>query len=247
MVPPAHSFEDSEGYERLIGRWSRAAGGLFLDWLAPPSGVRWLEVGCGTGVFTELVATRCAPAALTAIDPAQTQIEEARRRLTARGVVLQVADAMQLPFADATFDVVASALVINFISDRKRALAEMCRVSRAGALVAGYVWDFAEDLSPSGPFRRALRRFGATVPELPGTADSRLPALVALFQQARLESITTTSIEVTLSHARFDDFGEAQPTVQSQDACRVTRARRWQHCLCCARERYPRSCAGVKP
>ena len=55
MTEATHSFDDSAGYERFIGRWGRAAGAIFLEWVAPPADAVWLDVGCGTGLFTELV------------------------------------------------------------------------------------------------------------------------------------------------------------------------------------------------
>jgi trans-aconitate methyltransferase len=48
-------FTDGEGYERFMGQWSRIAGRLFLDWLSVPTKLRWLDVGCGTGAFTEII------------------------------------------------------------------------------------------------------------------------------------------------------------------------------------------------
>jgi len=48
-------FSDGAAYELFMGRWSRAVGAIFLEWVAPPKGARWLDIGCGTGVFTELV------------------------------------------------------------------------------------------------------------------------------------------------------------------------------------------------
>ncbi len=212
MTNAPHRFDDSAGYERLMGRWSRAVGAVFIDWMAPPANARWLDTGCGTGVFTELVLNTCSPASVCAIDPAQSQIEHASRQPMAQRAAFRVADAQALPFADAAFDVVASALVINFIPDKPRALCEMRRVARAGGIVAGYVWDFAEELSPSGPFRRGMRRFGAEVAPLPGASDSRLAALRALFEQAGLNEITTRTIDVSLPYTDFDDFWQAQTT-----------------------------------
>jgi len=78
------SFDDAGGYERLMGRWSRAAGMIFLDWAAPPRGACWLDVGCGTGVFTELVIDTCSPTEAFAIDSAAQQIDYARRKSVAR-------------------------------------------------------------------------------------------------------------------------------------------------------------------
>lgn len=210
MADIAHSFDDSAAYERFMGRWSRAAGEVFVDWLAPPVGVRWLDVGCGTGVFTELILDTCSPSAVFGVDPAQAQIDYARRRLISQEVALQVADARALPFPDASFDIVASALVINFISDRPRALSEMRRVLRAGGLVAGFVWDFDAELSPSWPLRHAMRQAGADVPPAPGTKESSLDALHALFKQAGFEGIAKNSITVTVRFPNFYAFWQAQ-------------------------------------
>jgi ubiquinone/menaquinone biosynthesis C-methylase UbiE len=204
------SFDDSAAYERFIGRWGRAAGESFLDWVAPPAGAVWLDVGCGTGLFTELVCETRAPAAVVGIDRADAQIAYAGRKPVARRARFQVGDAQALPFRDASFDVVASALVINFIPDRQRALDEMRRVARPGGLVAGYVWDFPEERSPSGPFRLGLRDVLAQVPAMPGTADSTRDALAALFEQAGLADIATRSIDVTVEFADFDAFWLAQ-------------------------------------
>lgn len=209
-VDNAHSFDDSAAYERFIGHWGRAAGTMFLDWLKPPIGARWLDVGCGTGLFTELILNTQRPTDVVAIDPARSQIEHARRKPIARQAAFRVGDAQALAFADGTFDVVAAALVINFIPDRARALSEMRRVTRPGGIVAGYVWDFGAELSPSGPFRLGLREVIADVPLLPGTEDSRVAALQSLFAGAGLNDIEVRSIDVTVSFADFDAFWHAQ-------------------------------------
>jgi ubiquinone/menaquinone biosynthesis C-methylase UbiE len=210
MVEIAPRFDDATAYDRFIGRCGQAAGAVFLDWIAPPSGVRWLDVGCGTGLFTELILDRCAPCEVVAVDAAQAQIDHARRKPLARQVDFRIADAQALPFPAATFDVVASALAINFIPDRSRALSEMRRVARPGGIVAGYVWDFAAERSPSGPFRLGMREVVSDVPALPGTADSSLEALRALFAHAGFNRSLAISIEVTVSFPDFETFWAAQ-------------------------------------
>jgi SAM-dependent methyltransferase len=101
-----HSFDDSDPYEQFMGRWSRALSQRCLDWIGPPTTARWLDVGCGTGIFTQLILDTCSPAALSAVDPAKAQIEGACR-VARRGVVqFRLADAQALPFADPSFDVV---------------------------------------------------------------------------------------------------------------------------------------------
>jgi ubiquinone/menaquinone biosynthesis C-methylase UbiE len=210
MVEQAHSFDDSAAYERFMGRWSRAVGTDFLDWLASPLCARWLEVGCGTGVFTELVLDMCSPETMIAVDSAQAQINHACHQPPAERATFRVADAQALPFADATFDIVVSALTINFIPDRHRALTEMRRVLSRGGLVAGYIWDFEAEFSPSWPLRRGMRKFGLEIPEIPGTRESGLGALVSMFERAGFEMIVTKCIDVTLPFPDFDTFWQAQ-------------------------------------
>ena len=76
-----------------MGRWSRGAGKAFLDWIALPPGAHWLDVGCGTGSFTELIAEICSPASVIAIDPERAQINHARNRPIANRAHFEVADA----------------------------------------------------------------------------------------------------------------------------------------------------------
>lgn len=210
MAELAMKFDDGAAYERAMGRWSRAAAPIFLQWLAPPASARWLDVGCGTGVLAHTLLELSSPAMVVGIDPEVAQIAQASRGPAAGRATFQVADARKLPFADASFDITTSALVMNFIAERSRAMAEMRRVTCAGGRVAAYVWDFAEELSPSGPLRRAMRRFDVDVPAIPGTDESRIEALRTLFEQAALERIETRTIEVCLAYRDFQDFWQAQ-------------------------------------
>src|SRR2546426_6724244 len=91
-------FEDGAGYERYMGVWSQLAGESFLDWLAPEPGMRWLDVGCGNGAFTEMLVERCAPASVQGIDPSEGQLAYARTRPALRAAQFHQGDAMALPF-----------------------------------------------------------------------------------------------------------------------------------------------------
>jgi ubiquinone/menaquinone biosynthesis C-methylase UbiE len=210
MAEVAISFDESAAYERAIGRWSRAVAPTFLQWLEPRAGARWLDVGCGTGVLAHAVLELASPASVVGIDPQPEQIAHASCGPAAGRAAFQVADAIRLPFADASFDIAAAGLTLNFIPERSQAMAEMRRVTRPGGSVAAYVWEFAEELSPSGPLRRALRQLGVSAPAIPGTAESRVEALRALFEAAGLERIETRTIEVCLAYRDFEDFWQAQ-------------------------------------
>ena len=181
MAGETSHFDDAAAYDRFMGRWSRGVGSVFLDWLAAPAGLRWLEVGCGSGAFTGLVLGACSPAKMNAIDPSKSQIDYASGQPMAKRVVFRISDAQNLPFPDATFDVVASALVINFIPDRARGVSEMRRVTRPGGVAAGYVWDFAGERGPSRPLRTGMLKVGADPGMQAGAEDTSLAALHALF------------------------------------------------------------------
>jgi SAM-dependent methyltransferase len=204
------AFDDGSAYERFMGRWSRAAGRLFLDWVSPAKGARWLDVGCGTGAFTELIFESCTPAAVIAIDPAASQIAYARTRSTAQRAEFSIADAQALPFRDDSFDIVAAALVINFMTDRPRALGEMCRVARPGGVVTGYVWDFAAARAPNSCIALGLRRIGVDTPSVPGATAATLDALGAAFHATGFDEIATMSFDITVTFSDFEDFWHAQ-------------------------------------
>src|SRR6204780_2734883 len=110
-------FADGKAYERLMGRWSQVAGAKFLDWLDAPKGLRWIDVGCGNGAFTEVLIARCAPAAVTGIDPSPGQIAYARERQSVKLARFRVAHGQSLPYPDNSFDAAAMALVISFLTD----------------------------------------------------------------------------------------------------------------------------------
>jgi ubiquinone/menaquinone biosynthesis C-methylase UbiE len=149
-------FTDGAAYERLMGRWSRLAGAVFLDWLQVPKGGRWLDVGCGNGAFTEVVIGKAAPALVQGIDPSEAQIAYARDRTLAKSASFQVGSAEKVPFADRSFDAVVMALVITFVSDPVKAVSEMARVARPGGTVATYMWDITGGGFPLEPMRKAL-------------------------------------------------------------------------------------------
>src|SRR4029077_11160130 len=108
-------FDDGAAYERMMGTWSRYAGRIFLDWLAPAPALRWIDIGCGSGAFTELLVERCAPAEIQGIDPSEGQLAFARTRPASRVAEFRQGDAMALPFAASRFDAAVMALVLVFV------------------------------------------------------------------------------------------------------------------------------------
>src|SRR5882757_1622610 len=181
-------FEDGAGYERMMGTWSRLTGNIFLDWLAPRSGLRWIDVGCGNGAFSELLAERCSPEEIQGIDPSDAQLAFARGRPSARIAKFQKGDAMALPFAENGFDAAVMALVIFFVPEPARGVAEMVRVVRPGGIVSAYVWDVPGGGLPAAPIQAEMRAMGLKPPLPPSSDASRLESLRDLWMSAGYRS-----------------------------------------------------------
>lgn len=107
---------------------------------------RVLELAAGTGVVTRQLAARLpADTAIVATDLNPAMVEQAERVGTCRPVEWRQADAMQLPFDDAGFDLVVCQFGIMFFPDRAAALAEARRVLRPGGTLLFSTWDRIED------------------------------------------------------------------------------------------------------
>ena len=206
MAEPRITFADGDAYERTMGAWSRLAGEVFLDWLAPPAHQNWIDVGCGSGAFSQLAIERCAPAEIKGIDPSEEQLAFARRRLATSVAEVAKGDAMALPFADDRFDIAVMALVIFFVPQPAKGLAEMVRVVRPGGIVAAYAWDTLGGGFPYAPVQAQLRAAGMTPPLPPSVEASRMDALRALWSGAGVQHIEVREITVQRTFTDFDDY-----------------------------------------
>ncbi|MFL6837872.1 MAG: class I SAM-dependent methyltransferase [Bradyrhizobium sp.] len=199
-------FDDGASYEQMMGVWSRLAGEVFLDWLAPPMGLRWIDIGCGNGAFTELLVERCAPVEVQGIDPSEGQLAFARTRPAARLARFQLGDAMALPFPADRFDATVMALVLVFVTDPAKGMEEMFRVVRPGGTVATYMWDMLGVGFPLTPILFEMREMGLAPPRPPQMDASRMEALRSLWTEAGCEAVESREITVHRTFADFDEF-----------------------------------------
>jgi SAM-dependent methyltransferase len=203
-------WDSGDAYEPYVGRWSRLVAREFVRWLAVPPAGRWLDVGCGTGALTKTVLEHAAPSEVVGTDPSAAYIALASARVDDDSRVhFEVRDAQALQAAAATFDVVVSGLVLNFVPRPELAVAEMARVTRPGGTVAAYVWDYAEGMQVMRYFWDAAGGLNPKAKEL--DEDRRFwlckpEPLSRLFLSAGLEDVEVRAIEVPTYFRDFDDY-----------------------------------------
>ena len=209
MTQATIKYEDGQAYERGMGVWSLLTGQDFLEWLAPVPGLRWIDIACGTGAFTELIMQRCAPSEIQALDPAEAQLVYARQRSGSSGATFIEGDAMALPFEDGRFDAAVMALALNLVPDPSKGVSEMVRVVRSGGTVSTYIWDLPGGGFPYEPIQTEMHALGMTPPQPPRADATIMAALVTLWEDAGLEAIQTRQINVKRDFSNFEDFWSA--------------------------------------
>lgn len=199
------SFEVSgAAYGRFMGRYSEPLAVTFADLVDVRPGQRVLDVGCGPGALTEVLARRAGAENVSAIDPSAPFVAAARAVLPEVDIVQGSAE--DLPFADGTFGATFAQLVVHFMRDPVAGLREMARVTAPGGTVAANVWDHAGGRGPLSLFWRAVRATDASGPDesrLAGVAEGQL---AELFGAAGMIDPTSTSLSVTLAHDSFEEW-----------------------------------------
>ena len=202
------AWQSGNPYEYFMGRWSKVVADAFVDWLYPKTGLRWLDVGCGSGALSDAIIRKYDPEVVIAIDQSEGFVRTAQERLGPRATC-KVGEALSLPIEDSTVDMTVSGLVLNFIPEPQEALTEMRRVTTIGGTVAGYIWDYAGKME-------FLNHFWDVAVELnPGASDlheklrfasSNAEELSALFIRSGIVDVEAGPIEIATNFADFDDY-----------------------------------------
>lgn len=203
---PARRFAaPAEHYDRFMGRYAPALAAALADTAGVGPGMRVLDVGCGPGGLTGELCRRVGATHVAAIDPAAQFVAACRERHVGADIREGVAE--RLPWAAGEFDAVLSCLVIGFMSDPERGVAEMARVTRSGGTVAACMWDIASGgMAMLRIFWDAVRQGRPGVEgerRLPGTVEGDL---VARLRRAGLADVTGSAIMASADYADFDDF-----------------------------------------
>lgn len=201
---------DGSAYELQMGRWSRRLAEPFLDFAGTSDGERVLDVGSGTGSLTFALAQQTPVRSLCGLDFSPAYVDYAARRNRDPRIEFRVGDACAMPFPDATFDRVMSLLMLHFVPDAHRAVAEMRRVARPGAVVAAAVWDvrggfvanriFFDTAAAIDPKANEVRARNYTRPM------TRPGELLAVWQTVGFEDVEETLLSIRMEFASFDDY-----------------------------------------
>lgn len=156
----------------------------YLDLLGVAPGEQVLDLGCGTGVVARATARRVGPnGRVVALDPSEVLLMVGREIAEREGLLdrieFRTGDARDLPFPEATFDIVLAVTALSHTTDAERTLPELLRVARPGGRIGIFDID-----NPSWiiahPDRELTRRIGVVASMIPIDAwlGRRLPGLL---------------------------------------------------------------------
>ncbi len=206
----AKMFAIGTVYERFMGRWSRLLTPPFIAFAGVKNGDRVLDVGTGTGSVAAVIEVDMPTSIIVGIDPSEGFIAYAQKNAKSARSHFEVGDAQVLNFKDASFDNTLAMLVMNFIPDHNKAIAEMRRVTRAEGLVSACVWDYDAGM-------KMLRYFWDEAIALDPKVEpkderhmklSRQGQLGEAWRKAGLVNVKEESLTIDQAYTSFDDYWE---------------------------------------
>jgi ubiquinone/menaquinone biosynthesis C-methylase UbiE len=204
----AKMFAVSAGYERFMGRWSRLLAPGYIEFAGVKNGDRVLDVGTGTGSLASAIEERMPASQVVGVDPSEGFIAFAQKNAKSSRARYEVGDAQALKFKDASFDRTMALLVMNFIPDHNKAIAEMRRVTRPQGVVSACVWDYNEGM-------QMLRFFWDEAVALDPAIEpkderhmklSHRGQLADLWKKAGLLNVQEEPLTIEQAYSSFDDY-----------------------------------------
>ena len=197
-------FANASAYQRFMGRYSDKLSHEFARAAGVGPGQHVIDVGCGSGALTVVLAEIVGAENVAGVDPSEPFVAEARTRVP--GADLRVGPAESLPFEDATFDAALSQLVFHFVQDPAKSVAEMRRVTRPGGRVAACVWDMTGGMTMLRSYWDAAREAGATGPDEIERFGGRPGQVAQLWRDAGLRDVVDESLTVSADYEDFDEL-----------------------------------------
>jgi SAM-dependent methyltransferase len=203
------SFETATDlYARHVGRYTDALASRLIDRAGLQEGDRGLDVGCGPGAALAALAGRLGAQRVAGVDPSTPFVELARRRVP--GTDVRVGAAEALPFEDASFDVVVSQLVVNFMADPRLGVGEMRRVAKRS--VSACVWDYAGEMTMLRAFWDAALELDPDAPDEGRVMSWCTPGeLEGLWTSSGLRAVEVDELVVAAQYEDFENYWKPFP------------------------------------
>jgi SAM-dependent methyltransferase len=204
----ASMFAMSDGYELYMGRWSRLMARGYAAFAGLSDGERILDVGTGTGALASTLESMLPGSEITGVDPSAGFIAGAKNNAKSSRLHFEVGDAQMLRFGEGTFDHAMSLLVINFIPDHEKAVAEMRRVTRSRGIVSACAWDYGEGMESLRIFwDEAVAVDPAAAPKHERNMKlTREGDLGALWKKAGLRAVREKPLVIDQAFSSFGDY-----------------------------------------
>ncbi|MFZ0837286.1 MAG: methyltransferase domain-containing protein [Xanthobacteraceae bacterium] len=203
-------FAVSAGYERFMGRWSHLLAPAYIAFAGIKNGDRVLDVGTGTGSLAATLEATMPASEIVGVDPSEGFIAYAQKNAKSTRVHFEVGDAQALKFKDASFDDALALLVMNFVPDHGKAVAEMRRVTRPQGIVSACVWDYDRGMQMLRFFWDEAVAFEPAI-EPKDERHMKLShqgQLSDLWRQAGLMNIKEEPLTIDQAFSSFNDYWE---------------------------------------
>jgi SAM-dependent methyltransferase len=197
-------FQKVDAYDVFMGRYSAPLADEFVGAAGVRPGDHVLDVGCGPGALTAVLAGIVGPEHVAAVDPSEPFVEECRARVP--GADIRVAPAEALPFDDRTFDRTLCQLVLHFVTDPAASVREMARVTRAGGLVAACVWDLTGGMTMLRSYWDAVREAGVEGRDEGERFGTQPGEIAQLWRDAGLRDVVEGTLDVSAAYRDFDEL-----------------------------------------
>jgi SAM-dependent methyltransferase len=205
-----YNARNAAEYDRSMGRWSRRMAPGLIAYADLGGAHEVLDVGCGTGSMLFTLTQNPALSRIAGIDAAEVYVAASQASNTDPRVDIQHGDAAAMPYAANSFDAALCQLVLQFVPQPEKALAEMARVVRPGGVVAAAVWnsyggmphqrmfwDIAAQTDPNAVRERNTNFFRPM---------TRRGDLGAAMRSVGLHEVTESSVTIWMHFADFADY-----------------------------------------
>jgi SAM-dependent methyltransferase len=203
-------FANADAYQNFMGRYSDVLAPRFAAAAGVEAGQRVLDVGCGPGALSIVLAGIVGAESLAGVDPSEPFVEATRRRVP--GADIRVGPAESLPFEDGTFDRALAQLVYHFVSDPAQSAAEMARVTKPGGRIAACVWDMTGGMTLLRNYWEAAREVDPATEGEDKRFGGMPGQLADLFREAGLTDVRDEPLVATTRYGSFHELWSSLTT-----------------------------------